>query len=151
MLKLLFGTIALAMASASAPLAETTDAWSVETPTCVAPDATFGIIPDANLYALPETMAFAVMGSNVLLVHPTGASTLVAISDVVIVSGSPPNAWGFPALATPQLPHVFETSYSSRVGDHTVRTPCAAYTGLTACAQAHRAAVLALQVVFPPQ
>lgn len=65
------------------------------------------------------------------------------------------NPYGWPLLGTSNGsssgagPHVLETTYTSNSGSHTVRTPCSSYNSVDDCANRHKAAVEALQRVYP--
>lgn len=111
--------------------------------------------PPPTVTPLPEVVSVLPWGSDsVALFHADGGFTVASLAGLVIVNASP-NAFGWPALGTNDAatggagPHVYETTYNSNSGSHTVRTPCAGYNSLTDCAQRHRAAVEALQQVYP--
>lgn len=121
--------------------------------------AAFAPPPPPSVVALPTVAAAAPFGvDSLVLLHADGSITVASALAVVVLDATP-NGFGMPsslgvreddgASAGTAGPHTFSTQYNSATGSHTVTTPCSSYPNLTDCAARHRAAVLALQTVFP--
>lgn len=111
--------------------------------------------PPPTVVALPSIVSVAPWGNDsVALFHVDGGLTVASLFGLVIMDATP-NAFGWPTIGNDSSntggagPHVFTTSYTSNSGSHTITTPCTGYNSVTDCANRHRAAVEALQLVYP--
>ena len=89
--------------------------------------------------------------AHVALLHSDGSISVSTIADLLAGVDAPLVVYslGGEGSDAGAGPHSYTTTYTSRSGSHTVTTPCGSYNTLADCATRHRAAVDALQLVFP--